>query len=124
MGRKDKSGGRAAQTLAMTVGASGGASYDAIVKQGANRDKWIASDHSALVPKLDSLKDEVSLAVLLVALAFAASCSLRKRGFGFLCSHCVLQPAEITEDAVAPITLMLYLQRHEICVDLALTLID
>mmetsp|Transcript_14857 Transcript_14857/g.44890 ORF Transcript_14857/g.44890 Transcript_14857/m.44890 type:complete len:605 (+) Transcript_14857:242-2056(+) len=61
MGRKDKSGGRAAQTLAMTVGASGGASYDAIVKQGANRDKWIASDHSALVPKLDSLKDEMAL---------------------------------------------------------------
>lgn len=59
MGRKDKSGGRAAQTLAMTVGASGGASYDAIVKQGENRDKWVASDHSALVPKLDSLKDEV-----------------------------------------------------------------
>lgn len=27
--------------------------------QGANRDKWIASDHSALVPKLDKLKDEV-----------------------------------------------------------------
>ena len=59
MGRKDKAA-KAGGTLAMTVGASGGASYDAIVKQGANRDKWVASDHSALVPKLDSLKDEVS----------------------------------------------------------------
>jgi len=61
MGRKDKAASTGG-TLALAVGPSGGASYDAIVKQGANRDKWVASDHSALVPKLDSLKDEVGAA--------------------------------------------------------------
>jgi SNW domain-containing protein 1 len=64
MGRRDKIGSRDGQTLALTVGAGGGASYDAVVKQQQNRDKWVATDHSALVPKLDSLQDEVILLVL------------------------------------------------------------
>lgn len=34
--------------------------------QGENRDKWIASDHSALVPKLDKLKDEVRALPVLI----------------------------------------------------------
>ena len=58
MGRKDKKGS-SEQTLALTVGAGGGVNYDATVKQGANRDKWVVSNHSALVPKIDNLKDEV-----------------------------------------------------------------
>ena len=33
---------------------------DAIVKQGRNKDKHIATTHNAMVPKLDKLKDEVS----------------------------------------------------------------
>lgn len=61
MGRRDKIGSRDGQTLALTVGAGGGASYDAVVKQQQNRDKWVATDHSALVPKLDSLQDEMAL---------------------------------------------------------------
>ena len=59
MGRKDKRGASGEQTLALTVGAGGGINYDALVKQGANRDKWVATEHSAMVPKIDQLKDEV-----------------------------------------------------------------
>ena len=45
------------KTLAITVGADGEVNYDAIVKQGRNRDKWVASTQGAMVPKLDKLKD-------------------------------------------------------------------
>ena len=58
IGRKDKRGAAGEQTLALTVGAGGGINYDALVKQGVNRDKWIATEHSAMVPKIDQLKDE------------------------------------------------------------------
>jgi SNW domain-containing protein 1 len=50
-------GGAGSKTLAVTVGADGGVNYDAIVKQGGNKNKWIASTHGAMVPKLDQLKD-------------------------------------------------------------------
>ena len=50
-------GGAGSKTLAVTVGADGGVNYDAIVKQGGNKNKWIASTHGAMVPKLDKLKD-------------------------------------------------------------------
>ena len=57
MGRPGKSGGssRNEQTLALTVNAQGDVNYDAIVTQGANRSKWIATGHKALVPKLEKL---------------------------------------------------------------------
>ncbi|KAK9811770.1 hypothetical protein WJX72_009762 [[Myrmecia] bisecta] len=54
MGRKESTNGK---TLAVTVNAEGGINYDAVLKQGRNRDKWIASDHNALVPKLAEEKD-------------------------------------------------------------------
>lgn len=56
MGRPGQGAGdRGGQTLALTTTADGDVSYDAILKQGRNRNKTIASDHSALVPKLDQL---------------------------------------------------------------------
>jgi SNW domain-containing protein 1 len=68
MGRPDKRGGagagggsKADQTLALTVNAEGDINYDAIIKQGKNAQKWIASTHGALVPKLDRLNAEVRL---------------------------------------------------------------
>lgn len=48
-------------TLAVTVGADGNVNYDAIVKQGRNKDKYIATTHDAMVPKVDRLKDGVCL---------------------------------------------------------------
>lgn len=46
---------QAAKTLAVTVDADGGVNYDAVVKQGQNRDKTVFSKHSDLVPKVDEL---------------------------------------------------------------------
>ena len=57
MGRSDQS--KSNKTLATTVGADGSINFDAIVKQGRNKDKHIATTHNAMVPKLDKLKDEV-----------------------------------------------------------------
>jgi len=63
MGRKDKRGVSGEQTLALTVGEGGGINYDALIRQGKNRDKWIATEHSAMVPKIDQLKDEARTAL-------------------------------------------------------------
>ncbi|GFR53009.1 hypothetical protein Agub_g15700 [Astrephomene gubernaculifera] len=52
------SGGRGNQQLAVTLNADGQINYDAIVKQGSNRDRVVHSDHSALVPKVDRLSKE------------------------------------------------------------------
>lgn len=62
MGKPDKA--RSDKTLAVTVGADGNVNYDAIVKQGKNKDKYIASTHDAMVPKVDRLKDGVRAAIL------------------------------------------------------------
>ena len=59
MGKSDQKS--STKTLATTVGADGNINFDAIVKQGRNKDKHIASSHDAMVPKLDKLKDNVSL---------------------------------------------------------------
>ena len=59
MGKSDQKS--STKTLATTVGADGNINFDAIVKQGRNKDKHIASSHSAMVPKLDKLKDDVRL---------------------------------------------------------------
>ena len=56
-----KSEQKSTRTLATTVGADGNINFDAIVKQGRNKDKHIASSQSAMVPKLDKLKDDVSI---------------------------------------------------------------
>lgn len=71
MGRQDKP--RSDSTLAVTVGADGNVNYDAIVKQGRNKDKYIATTHDAMVPKLDRLKDVRSLPTYLSGL----SCTFR-----------------------------------------------
>jgi SNW domain-containing protein 1 len=62
MGRPDKRGaggaagaGRASQTLALTVDAEGNVNYDAIVKQGGHSNALVATNHKALVPKLEQL---------------------------------------------------------------------
>ena len=44
-------------TLAVTVGADGEVNYDSILRQGRNKDKIIYSDHKALVPKIDALRE-------------------------------------------------------------------
>lgn len=63
MGRPDKQrgggGGRGNQTLALTVNAEGDVNYDAIVRRGENKNKWIATGHKALVPKLDQINAEM-----------------------------------------------------------------
>lgn len=51
MGRKDASA--SGKTLGVTLGNDGNIKYDAILRQGQNKDKLIASEHSALVPKID-----------------------------------------------------------------------
>ena len=72
MGKSDQKS--STKTLATTVGADGNINFDAIVKQGRNKDKHIASSHNAMVPKLDKLKDNVSLLsshhIFLQALSF------------------------------------------------------
>lgn len=55
MGRPDAT--KSGKTLAVGVDADGKIAYDAIVKQGANRDKIVYSDHKALVPKIDELSE-------------------------------------------------------------------
>jgi len=64
MGRPDKrggggGGGQSSQTLALTVNAEGDVNYDAIVRRGENKNKWIATGHKALVPKLDQINAEM-----------------------------------------------------------------
>lgn len=58
MGRPDSQPLRKQQTLAVTTTADGAINYDALLKQGANRNKIIHSDHRALVPKVDDLNKE------------------------------------------------------------------
>ncbi len=57
MGRPDKKTSNE-QTLALTVNAQGDVNYDAVLKQGKNANKYIASTHGALIPKVDKLNDE------------------------------------------------------------------
>ena len=64
MGKPDAAKG--GKTLALSVDEDGQVSYDAILRQGKNRDKIIASSHKALVPKVDLLDPAVSLAWLLL----------------------------------------------------------
>jgi SNW domain-containing protein 1 len=68
MGRPDKraaaggasgAGAGGGQTLALTVDGEGDINYDAVLKQGRNANKNIASTHKALIPKLDMLNDDV-----------------------------------------------------------------
>lgn len=55
MGRADRES-RSDKTLAVTLNADGELNYDAILKQGKNKDKIIHSDHQALVPKVDKFE--------------------------------------------------------------------
>lgn len=48
-------------TLAASVGANGQVNYDSVLKQSKLSDKIITSGHSALVPKLDDINNNVSL---------------------------------------------------------------
>jgi SNW domain-containing protein 1 len=57
MGRPDQV--KSERTLAVTVSADGNVNYDAIVKQGQNKNKFIAATHDAMVPKVDRLTDGV-----------------------------------------------------------------
>lgn len=54
MGRPDRESG-AGKTLCVTVDADGEVNYDAIVRQGSNRDKIVASSHADMLPKVDAL---------------------------------------------------------------------
>ena len=64
MGKKD--GAKSSSTLAVSMNNQGGINYDAILKQGKNRDKLIASDHSAMVPKVDKVAGGVSLSLCML----------------------------------------------------------
>lgn len=55
MGKQDVPQGRKSATLAVSVDAEGRITYDALLRQGANRNKIIHADHKALVPKVDDL---------------------------------------------------------------------
>jgi hypothetical protein len=51
---------RGNKTLAVSVNTDGDVSYDAILRQGANKHKTVIhSDHKALVPKLDLMDPKV-----------------------------------------------------------------
>lgn len=54
-----KAGAKSSQQLAVTLSADGKINYDAILKQGANKDRVVHSEHGALVPKVDRLSKEV-----------------------------------------------------------------
>ena len=73
MGKKDAA--KSSATLATTLTAQGGINYDAILRQGKNRDKLIASDHSAMVPKVDKVAGGVRHS-LAACQQLVASCSL------------------------------------------------
>ncbi|KAH7619205.1 hypothetical protein Ndes2526B_g06158 [Nannochloris sp. 'desiccata'] len=89
MGRPDKrggagsggGGGRSSQTLALTLNAEGDINYDALVRQGENRNKIVATGHKAIVPKLDQLNADMPKPdeeeVEATAKATAAALSLR-----------------------------------------------
>jgi len=47
------------QTLAVGMHSDGTVAYDAIVKQGSNRNKTVHAEHGALLPKVDRLSREV-----------------------------------------------------------------
>ncbi|KAG2430720.1 hypothetical protein HYH02_013562 [Chlamydomonas schloesseri] len=53
---KGSTGGK--QQLAISVNEKGEINYDAVVKQGQNKDRVVHSDHGALVPKVDRLSKE------------------------------------------------------------------
>lgn len=55
MGKPDQT--KSTKTLAVTVSGDGNVNYDAIVKQGQNKNKIIATTHDAMMPKLDRLKE-------------------------------------------------------------------
>lgn len=52
-------GGQSGAIVPVSVDAEGRVDYGAIVKQGLNANKTIATTHNALVPKLHTVKDEV-----------------------------------------------------------------
>ena len=70
MGRPDKrggaggsgAGGKSSQTLALTLNSDGDVNYDALVRQGENRNKIVATGHKAIVPKLDQLNADITRA--------------------------------------------------------------
>ncbi|GLC33946.1 hypothetical protein PLESTB_000821300 [Pleodorina starrii] len=51
-------GAKGNQQLAVTLNADGQINYDAVVKQGSNRDRIVHTGHGALVPKVDRLSKE------------------------------------------------------------------
>ncbi|KAG2496494.1 hypothetical protein HYH03_005319 [Edaphochlamys debaryana] len=53
-----KGSGKGNQQLAVSLDNEGKIQYDAVVKQGSNRDRVVHSDHGALVPKVDRLSKE------------------------------------------------------------------
>lgn len=57
MGRPDQARGK--QTLALSINSEGKVAYDALLKQGGNRNKVVHSEHRALIPKVDRLSAEV-----------------------------------------------------------------
>ena len=61
-GRKGASagaGGAKSGTVAVTVKEDGSVDYSALVKQGSNANKTVATAHNALVPKLHDMTEEV-----------------------------------------------------------------
>lgn len=59
MGRPDQARGPGNKTLAVSINADGQVAYDALLRQGSNKDKVVHADHKALVPKVDRLSKEV-----------------------------------------------------------------
>ncbi|RMZ57275.1 hypothetical protein APUTEX25_004109, partial [Auxenochlorella protothecoides] len=51
--------GRTDQTVALSVNAEGEVNYDAVVRQGKDAQKWVATTHAALVPKLEQLNSDM-----------------------------------------------------------------
>lgn len=60
MGRAGGAGATQSKSIVpVSVGADGSVDYGAIIKQGMNAHKEIATTHNALVPKLHTMKDGV-----------------------------------------------------------------
>jgi SNW domain-containing protein 1 len=61
MGRPDAI--RSARTLAVSINGEGQVNYNALVQQGSNKGKIVHSEHTAIVPKVDRLTNEVGAAL-------------------------------------------------------------
>ena len=81
-GRKGASGGTKAAVVNVNVDQNGALDYSAIVTQGVNAKKTIATKHSAVLPRIHDLTEEVSSAACARVLALSSGSLTHRRCAG------------------------------------------